>query len=219
MGKSRQDAKEEKRQEIMFFQNLLTKLQNNRKIHQHLRNITKFDIPSLRSVGRTIDAMVERKLTFEDPFLRNFIMTPTEREEYDRKKNEERQRRMNEERQRLEEIKQKKVETAERIKKEKQESFEKLKGDLLAQVAREPYKISPVFNFVEPIPNCHYDIGPSFGHVVIPIPQDYQQITEEMEIEAHEGHGNEFMDEIREEGRREVQLKGSKNPSLEIPMI
>ena len=39
-GKSTQEAKEEKRQVITFFQNLLTKLQNNRKVHQHLRNIT-----------------------------------------------------------------------------------------------------------------------------------------------------------------------------------
>ena len=59
MGISRQKAKEEKRQEIMILHNLLDRLQNNRKVHQHLRNITKFDIPSLRSVGRTIDAIVE----------------------------------------------------------------------------------------------------------------------------------------------------------------
>ena len=79
-GKSRQEAKEEKRQEIMFFQNLLTNLQNNRKVHQYIKNIAKFDIPSLRSVGSTIDAMVERKLTFEDPFLKKITMTPKDKE-------------------------------------------------------------------------------------------------------------------------------------------
>ena len=77
--------------------------------------------------------------------------------------NEERQRRIKEQ----EEIKQARIETSERIKKEKQESFEKLKGDLLIQVAREPYKNSPVFDFVEPVPGCHYDIGPSFGYITI----------------------------------------------------
>ena len=46
---------------------------------------------------------------FEDPFLRNFTMTPAEREEYDRKKNEERQR--------IEEKKVTRLETAQRIKK------------------------------------------------------------------------------------------------------
>ena len=158
--------KEEKRREIKE----LNKLLND----QRVRNIGKLDIPSLRNVGRMTDKYIEKKLAFEDPTLRKFIMTPVEIEEYDRKKNEERQRRINEEERKLEEIQQKKAltlaETAERIKKEKQESFEKLKNDLRAQITKEPYRISPVFNFVEPVPNCHYDIGPSLGHVVIPIP-------------------------------------------------
>ena len=67
MGKSRQKVKEEKRQEIMMLYDLLGKLQNNRKVHLHLRNISKFDTPSLRSVGRTIAAIVDKKITFEDP--------------------------------------------------------------------------------------------------------------------------------------------------------
>jgi len=165
---------------------LLGKLQNNRKVHLHLRNISKFDVPSLRSVGRTIAAIVDKKITFEDPFLRNFTMTPAEREEYDRKKNEERQR--------MEEIKQARIETSEKIKKEKQESFEKLKDNLLRQVAREPYKISPVFDFVEPAPGCHYDIGPSFGYVVIPIPfVDYSNPDE------HERMGIDgFLNDVHE---------------------
>ena len=84
MGKSRQKIKEEKRQEITMLYDLLRALQNNRKVHQHLRNISKFDVPSLRSVGRTIAAIVDKKITFEDPFLRNFAMTPTQREEYEK---------------------------------------------------------------------------------------------------------------------------------------
>ena len=78
MGKSRQDAKEEKSREIME----LHKLLKDRRV----RNIAKLDIPSLRSVGRMTNMYIERKLTFEDPFLRNFTISPAEREEYDRKK-------------------------------------------------------------------------------------------------------------------------------------
>ena len=134
IGKSRQEAKEEKRQEIMFFQNLLTKLQNNRKVHQHLRNISKFDIPSLRDVGRKIDELVGFKIRFEDPFLRNFTMSPAEREEYDRMKNKIRQERIIEERLRMEGKKISRFEVEQRIKKEKQESFNKLKEDLFKQI-------------------------------------------------------------------------------------
>ena len=79
-GKSKQEAKEEKRREIIE----LNKLLKDRRV----RNIGKLDIPSLRNVGKAINTYIERKLAFEDPFLRKFIMTPAEIEEYDRKKKE-----------------------------------------------------------------------------------------------------------------------------------
>jgi len=158
MGKSRQKAKEEKRQEITMLHNLLDKLQNNRKAHQHLRNITKFDIPSLRSVGRTIDAIVERKLTFEDPFLRNFTMSPAEREEYDKKKNEERQRRIKEQ----EEIKQKREARKARSDIEKRtEKYASLqtKGvEFMEYLYQgEDVRLSEI-PFTEPVQGCKYNI-------------------------------------------------------------
>ena len=60
------------------------------------------------------------------------------------------------------------------------------KGDLLRQVEREPYKNSPVFNFVEPAPGCHYDIENSHGYVIIPIPYNYRDLTEIVEEEKKE---------------------------------
>ena len=167
-GKSKQEAKEEKRREIIE----LNKLLKDRRV----RNIGKLDIPSLRSLGKMIDTYIDRKLAFEDPILRKFIMTPAEREEYDRKKKETLDVMRFSEKRRLEserlDIKKGIIlnEQQLRVKKEKQESFNKLKNDLIAQIDRTPYRNSP-FNFVEPVPGCHYDIGPSIGHVVVPIPQ------------------------------------------------
>ena len=77
-SKSKQETKEEKRREIIE----LNKLLKDRRV----RNIVKLDILSLRSLGKMINASMERKLTFEDPILRKFLMTPDEIEEYDRRK-------------------------------------------------------------------------------------------------------------------------------------
>ena len=63
---------------------------------------------------------------------------------------------------------QRRFETLARSKNEKIISFNKLKKDLLTQVGNTPYRNSPSFEFKEPLPGCHYDIGPSFGYVVIP---------------------------------------------------
>ena len=71
-------SKEEKRREIKE----LNKLLKDRRV----RNLVKLDIPSLRSLGKLVDSYIERKLTFEDPILRKFTMTPAEREEYDKEK-------------------------------------------------------------------------------------------------------------------------------------
>jgi len=60
--------------------------------------------------------------------------------------------------------------TEEEKKAKKAADFEKLKQDILAQSRREPIKNCPAFNFVEPSPGCHYDIGNSLGYVLIPIP-------------------------------------------------
>ena len=65
MGKYRQKAREERSLEIIELNSLLDGLQNNRKVHQHLRNISKFDIPSLRRVERSIAAIVNRNLEQE----------------------------------------------------------------------------------------------------------------------------------------------------------
>ena len=123
-GKSKQEVKEEKRREITE----LHKLLKDRRV----RNLVKLDIPSLRSLGKLIDRYIERKLTFEDPILRKFIMTPVEIEEYDREKKDKleamkyfEKRRLQNERIAAE------IDTAERIKQEKKESFSKLKNDFL----------------------------------------------------------------------------------------
>ena len=155
--------KEEKRREIKELNKILK--------DKRVRNLVKLDVPSLRTLGKLIDSYIERKHTFEDPIMRKFRMTPAEIEEYDREKADRlnamkffEKRRLNNERVEA------KFNPAERIKQEKQESFNKLKNDLLSQIERTPYRKSP-FNFVEPMSGCHYDIGSSLGHVVIPIPQ------------------------------------------------
>ena len=73
--------------------------------------------------------------------------------------------------------------TEEENKKAKATSFEKLKSDVFKQIEREPYRNSPVLNFVEPTPGCHYDIGNSHGYVAIPLPPDYLELTEIIEEE------------------------------------
>jgi len=68
-------------------------------------------------------------------------------------------------------IKEAKKKTEEEKKAKKAVDFEKLKQDLLAQSHREPIRNCPSFNFVEPAPGSHYDIGNSHGYVLIPIPE------------------------------------------------
>ena len=67
-------------------------------------------------------------------------------------------------------IKESKKKTEEEKKAAKASDFEKLKQDILAQSHREPIRNCPSFNFVEPAPGCHYDIGNSHGYVLVPIP-------------------------------------------------
>ena len=86
-------------------------------------------------------------------------------------------------------IKESKKKTEEEKKATKIEDFEKLKKDILAQSRREPIRNCTAFNFVEPAPGCHYDIGNSFGYVLIPIPKSregYELDQEEMLEFVHE---------------------------------
>ena len=57
-----------------------------------------------------------------------------------------------------------------------------------------------------PIPNFHYDIGNSHRYIVIPIPPDYLELTEIIEVEEKENVETEFTTiEGQEAGFKEVK--------------
>ena len=170
--------------EIAKLKNELKAFYRDPKIPHQLKILSKFDLPSLRDVDKTINALVSRRTIHQDaqgnfyiPSVKEMINAEKERIFKRIKERKKRVKRSEEER-----------------KKTKATDFEKLKGDLLRQIQQEPIRNCPAFNFVEPALGCHYDIGNSHGYVLVPIPM------REVNHEEHKG-ADDFVDEERIESR------------------
>ena len=156
--------------EIAKLKNELKAFYSNPKIPHHLKILSKFDLPSMRDAYKTINALLTRRF-FQQDTEGNYY-TPS---------NEELKKAQKERISKRQERKKPAKRSEEERKKVKATDFEKLKGDLLRQTREEPIRNSHVFNFVEPIPGCRYDIGESHGYVLIPYPeQDDTRSNSEM---------------------------------------
>ena len=179
-GKSKQEAKEERRREIMELNKLLK--------DQRVRNISKLDIPSLRDLGRMTDKYIERKLKQEaeqelkrlfEPYTEKLKRKVEEYKRLDREKEEARIRK--EEEKKRKEARKARSDTEKRT--EKYASLQR-KGiefkDFLDE--GEDVRVSDI-PFTEPAPGCKYNIGESTGYVIIPLTE---QLMKDFLIKSYE---------------------------------
>ena len=171
--------------EIAKLKSELKAFYKNPKVPHYLKILSKFDLPSLRDVDKTINALISLR-SFPRDAQGNFYI-PSVKEMINAEK--ERIKKRKEERQERKKLIKR---SEEERKMAKELDFIKLRNDLLTQIEEEPYRNS-LFDFVEPTPGCHYDIGNSHGYVTIPIPANYQELTEIIEEEKKEDiHENDY---------------------------
>ena len=149
----------------------------NSKIPRPFKLLVSFDLPSLDNVVTTINGIINMRLYPKGKT--NSIKKLDHLEKERIKAKQEKKKELRKRKKRTEEEEKKAEEDR---KKAKAADFEKLKNDLLRQIEREPYRNSPVFNFVEPSPGCHYDIGNSHGYVLVPIPTKKIRHDEERKV-------------------------------------
>ena len=160
--------------ELAKLKSELNAFYRNPKIPHYLKILSKFDLSSLRDTDKTINALITLR-SFPRDAQGNFYIPSVkeainaEKERIEKRKEERKIKRM---------IRQ----LGETDRKIKAASFGRLKGELLQQIEREPYRNSS-FDFNEPTPGCHFDIGESRGYVLVPIPIPERHIEEEKGME------------------------------------
>ena len=194
-----------------------------------LRIMAEFDMKALKDVLTTLDWMNFRGAFPQGKVYssKKVIRGEQERLRLRKEKKSEQEERARRKKKTEEDDPTMKLIKAEEKKAKKAADFEKLKLDILAQTRGEPIRKCPSFNFVEPAPGCHYDIGNSLGYVLIPIPavklKDIPSEYEGMEGIEVKRNDNDFLDIfeeekeeektnfMRESGTREMQMEEMLN--------